>query len=186
MKNIDQTLSKVLQKHRNGAVIMLELPAEQYFGASINSIKFLTRKGFAGLYVSFQRPYPNLVSMFREAKINAKKILVVHACPMPGESPDPKCTCVPLDANIDDFVKAIYTSLEKIKNRKKFVFIDSLTTIALYKQLSEFMRFSEFLIRQVRKQDSEQIILLFNVAKDFAQKKFIKDIALKTDEVIVV
>ena len=46
------------------------------------------------------------------------------------------------------------------------------------------MRFSEFLIRIVRKNEVENVI--FNVARDLVQKKFIRDIALRVDKVISV
>jgi KaiC/GvpD/RAD55 family RecA-like ATPase len=97
---------------------------------------------------------------------------------------DPKCVHISEDIDIDDLVRAIYTSLPKLKGSKKFIFIDSLTTISLYKPLSETMRFSEFLIRTVKKAETESITLIFNVAKDLAQEKFIKDIALHVDEII--
>jgi hypothetical protein len=73
-----------------------------------------------------------------------------------------------------------------LKSKKRFVFIDSLTTITLYKPLSETMRFSEFLVRTVRKDEAENITLIFNVAKDLAQKRFIRDVAFHVDQVISV
>jgi len=185
MKNVEKHISKVLAKHKQGAVVMLELPAENYFETGADFIKLLANKGFRGLYVSFQRPYQNVASLLKDKGVSLDKFLFVHACTVPGEKPDPRCTCVPMDSGIDEFAKAIYTNLSRLKGKKKFIFVDSLTTIVLYKQLSEFMRFSEFLIREVKNND-KQVLLLFNVAKDVAQKKFIKDVALKADEVIVV
>ena len=44
------------------------------------------------------------------------------------------------------------------------------------------LRFSEFLIGVVRKHEVEKVI--FNVAHDLAQKKFIQDIALHVDEIV--
>jgi len=38
----------------------------------------------------------------------------------------------------------------------------------------------------VRKENEENVILIFNVAKDLTQKKFIKDIAFHVDQVICV
>ena len=48
------------------------------------------------------------------------------------------------------------------------------------------MRFSEFLMRTVRKENEENVMLIFNVATDLTQKKFIRDVAFHVDQVISV
>ena len=81
-------------------------------------------------------------------------------------------------------MRASYTGLPRLQSEKTFIFIDSLTTIALYKPLSETMRFSEFLVSLVRKEEKQQTSLIFNVAEDLAQKKFIQEVAFRVDEVV--
>ena len=190
---INETQKKLLEtaikKHERGAVIMMELPADAYFDKNITSIKILTELDFDGIYISFQRPFKNLFSLFEKQGIDINKLLFIDIATALGEHEQEKHTrCVHISPNIDidELVRAIYTSLPKLKGKKKFIFIDSLTTITLYKPLSETMRFSEFLVRSVKKHEVENVILVFNVAKDLAQKKFIKDIALRVDEVITV
>jgi hypothetical protein len=41
-------------------------------------------------------------------------------------------------------------------------------------------------MRTVRKENEENVILIFNVAKDLAQKKFIREVAFHVDQVISV
>ena len=181
-----ETLKETIKKYENGAVIMIELPTESYFEASSSSIKALMNEGFEGVYISFQRPFKNVFSLFFDKGINVDGLLFIDATTAPDERilEDSKCIHISEKIDIDELVRAIYTSLPKLKSKKKFIFIDSLTTIALYKPLSETMRFSEFLIRTVRKNETENMILIFNVAKDLVQEKFIKDIALHVDDVI--
>lgn len=126
-------------------------------------------------------------SLLKQQKINTKKFFIVDvATAFVQEEHDRHERCVHISPaiDIDELVRAIYTFLDRIKSKKKFIFIDSLTTIALYKPLSEVLRFSEFLTRIVRNHKVEGVMLIFNVAKDLAQKRFIKDIALNVDEVI--
>ena len=178
-------LSEALKKHKQGAIVMMELPAESYFESNIASIKLLTSKGLGGVYISFQRPYKNIFSLLKQKGIKPNNLIFIDAATaVGGEARESEGRCVHIspDIDIDELVRAIYTSLPKLKNKKKFVFIDSLTTIALYKPLSEILRFSEFLMRMVRNREIDNVI--FNVAKDLAQKKFIQDIAIKADEVI--
>jgi len=75
---------------------------------------------------------------------------------------------------------------KELKRRKRFIFVDSLKTLTIYKPLPEAMRFSEFLIRTVKKHEVENVTLIFNVAIDLAQKKFINELAFRVDELIKV
>jgi len=59
-----------------------------------------------------------------------------------------------------------------------------LSTITLYKPLSETMRFSEFLVKTVRREASNDLALIFNVSSDLTQKDFIKDVAFRVDNVV--
>ena len=189
----DQTINlieqMILQSYRKGVIVMVESPTDTYFEINLSIIKLLMNKGFQGIYISFQRPFKNVSSIFKTKGININELLFIDtATAFSGEQQhdDMHCINVSQALDIDELVKAIYTSMPKLNSQKKFIFIDSLTTIALYKPFSEIMRFSEFLMGTVRKVDVGNIILIFNVAKDLAQKKFIRDVAFRVDRVITV
>jgi len=189
MAQTKNKLTNILKKHKDGAIIMMELPEETYLQSNIASIKLLIRTGFEGIYISLNRPFKNIISFLKKNSVNIDKLLFIDlASVMYGEAleNDPRCIYVPKSMNVDALVRAIYTSLSRLKSKKKFVFIDSLTTITLYIPLSETMRLSDFLMRTVRQHDIENVSLIFNVARDLRQKKFIKDIAMQVDEVISV
>jgi KaiC/GvpD/RAD55 family RecA-like ATPase len=184
-----KSIEQAIQMDKHGVIIMIELPVNAYFEMNSSTIKLLTNQGFEGIYISFQRPFKNIFSFFKSEGIDTSTILFVDAATtLSGEqqNEDPRCIHISQSLDIDELVKAIYLSLPKLKGQKKFIFIDSLTTISLYKPLSQIMRFSEFLMRTVRKENEENVILIFNVAKDLTQKKFIKDIAFHVDQVISV
>lgn len=184
-----KSIEQAIQMDKHGVIIMMELPVNAYFETNFSTIKLLTNQGFQGVYISFQRPFKNIFSFFKSEGIDTSTILFVDAATaLSGEqqNEDPRCIHISQALDIDELVKAIYLSLPKLKSKKKFIFIDSLTTISLYKPLSQIMRFSEFLMRTVRKENEENVILIFNVAKDLTQKKFIKDIAFHVDQVISV
>ena len=141
--------------------------------------------GFERVYISFQRPFRNISAMFQQSEIDVNKLIVIDVAAALAETTQEKnsrCVHISPEIDIDELVKAIYTSLKKLKAEKKFIFIDSLTTISLYKPLSETLRFSEFLMRTVKTE--KNLTLIFNVAKYLSQKRFIEDIALQVDEVV--
>jgi len=168
---------------------MMEIPSDSYFESNSKSIELLQNEGFEGIYISFQRPFENVSHMLSQRGINMEKLLFVDLASMLTKHETRKnaqCINISSSIDIDELVRAIYLSLQKINSNKKFVFIDSLSTITLYKPLSETLRFSEFLIRTVAKGDINNVALIFNVAKNLSQKKFIKDVVVNVDEIIQV
>jgi archaellum biogenesis ATPase FlaH len=180
------TLESALKDPKK-AVIMLESPTNAYFDANANNVKTLIQNGFEGVYISSQRPFKNVFSLFEEKGIDTSKVLIIDTISACEGASGKKTDCIPISEKkmVDETVRAIYTELSKLKSRKVFIFIDSLTTMALYQPLSEVMRFCEFLMGTVTKQDAKRAVLVFGVAKELAQKKFIQDIALRVDETIL-
>lgn len=185
---IDQSLVNVMNKNKHGIVIMTELPSENYFDISASCIKRMVDDGYEGIYISFQRPYANLSSSLQRRGVDINKLLFIDvASSLAMESQDSNPNVVHISQNIDinELIHTIYTTLPKVKTRGKFIYIDSLSTITLHKPLSETLRFSEFLIRTTQKTPlDESVFLIFNVSKDLTQRKFIKDIALRVNEVV--
>jgi KaiC/GvpD/RAD55 family RecA-like ATPase len=188
VENHTQELLGALRRHENGSVIMTELPSDTYMMVASSSLRALLEDGFEGVYISFQRPFSNLVSVLKDHDVNVEKLIVVDvasAIAQEERAVHDRCVHISEQIDINELVRAIYTSLPRLSRGKRFVFIDSISTISLHKPLSETLRFSEFLMRTVKKASSSDVThLIFNVAQGLSQKKFIKDIALKVHETI--
>jgi KaiC/GvpD/RAD55 family RecA-like ATPase len=185
MEKLELALNEVL-KTGKGKSILLELDAESYLETNIKTIKKLQKKGLSGVYVSIQRPFKNISSLLKKQGIDLNKLIFIDVASAASKETPEKCKgCVHISPElaVDELVKAIYTSLETMKS-KKFIFIDSLTTFALHKPISETLRFSEFLMRQIK--DRKDLVLILNVAKDLSHKKFIQDVVLNADKTIKV
>jgi hypothetical protein len=97
---------------------------------------------------------------------------------------DPRCICIPPDMEIEKMVQTIYSSLIKLKGDKKFVFVDSLTTMALYEPMAEASKLPEFLVETIKAKGFENVAFIFNVAEELTQKSYVEDIAIYADEFI--
>ena len=185
MEKLELALNKIL-KTGKGTSLLLELDTKSYLETNIKTIKKLQKKGFGGVYVSIQRPFKNVSSVLKKQDINLNKIIFIDVASAASKETQEKCKgCVYIspELDVDELVNTISTSLEKVKG-KKFIFIDSLTTFALHKPISEILRFSEFLMMQVK--DRKDIILILNVAKDLTNKKFVQDVIANADKTIKV
>ena len=167
-----------------GSVILLESPAEGYFEVNLESVRFLLDDGYEGVYMSFQRPFNNLVSNFERCGIDTNKLLIVDGATVfcgGALEKDPRCVEVSDNMDFSDLVKAVYNSLLRLKGEKRFVFVDSLSTMALYKPVPEALKFCDALISDAKDERFEEVTFLFNVAKDLANTCYIDDIAMYAD-----
>jgi hypothetical protein len=180
-------LVHAITTHTAGAVLMMELPSEQYFTANASSIKVLTDTGYEGVYVSFQRPFVNIFSLFQKQGINVDKLLIIDgatACIEGMQEKNPRCVPISSSLDLTVLIQTICMSLSRLTNRERFVCIDSLSTMALYEPFSDPFKVSEMLIRMVRKQGFDHVTFILNVSEDLSRKRFFKDVARYADEFI--
>lgn len=186
--NVTELINEGINRQKENFVAILEVPEENYLDVNLETIKVLVEKfGYSGLYITIQRPHTNLMKQFEKRDIDAKKIYFIDAASSAAEETGKQtknCMYVPKELNIDDLTRATYKMLPGIKGGKKFLFLDSITTLMLYQPLSETLRFAEFLTRTLRKSDLSAIIM--NVGKELAQERFIRDIVFQCDEIITI
>ncbi len=183
MEQLESALTEIL-KTEKGESILLELDTESYLGIIIKTIRQLQEKGLSGVYVSIQRPFKNISSLLEKQGIDLNKLIFIDVASAVSKETPEKCKgCVHIspELDIDELVKAIYTSLDQMKG-KKFIFIDSLTTFALHKPISETLRFFEFLMRRIK--NEKDIVLILNVAKDLSHNAFVQHVVTQADKII--
>src|SRR3989344_3660084 len=185
MKKLELAINEIL-KTKKGTSIVLEIDTKSYLEINIKTIQKLKKQGLSSVYVSMQRPFKNISSLLKKQGIDLNKLIFIDVASAVSKETPKQCKgCVHISPklDIDELIKAIYTSLDQMKG-KKFIFIDSLTTFALHKPISETLRFFEFLMRRVK--DGKDIALILNAAKDLSHKKFIQDVVVHADKTIEV
>jgi len=182
-----KALNQAIEQYENEGVILLETPAENYIHTNIDSMKSMLKNGFEGIYISFQRPFSNLSSFFKQQGVDPNKLFIIDcATAFAGEKPYDNTRCISMsqDFEADEMVKTILSTLSKLDGKNKFVFVDSLTTLAIHQSIFETSRFTDLLIDSIKDSYSESISFVFNVAKDLKQKVFIDNLMRYVDESI--
>ena len=182
-----KAIKEALKGHIDNSVILLETPVENYFEANLSSVKALLGNGFEGVYLSFQRPFNNISSLFERQDVDINKLFVIDgATAFIGEvnEKNPRCVQISMDSGAEGIVKTICSSLNKLKGKNRFVFVDSLTTLALYDPLSKSGGFPDFLMNSIRKNDIENVVILFNVAEDLMESRCLRSLYSYADEYI--
>ncbi len=153
-REYNRILNERLKDLDSEAVVVIESPAENYLQANVSSVKSMLDNGFEGVYLSFQRPFKNISCLFEEEGIELDRLFVIDFATAFSNSDqefNPRCVNVNPGVTVEDMVNTICSSLEKLSQDKRFVFVDSLSTLALHEEFSETMRFPEYLINTIRK-----------------------------------
>jgi KaiC/GvpD/RAD55 family RecA-like ATPase len=175
---INDSFTNNICKNNKSGTFLLELPSDDYFVASSASVKCLTEKGYKGIYLSFQRPFENIYNLFDKYEINNDNVVIIDC----ANSKEDFVNISSFDN--DKLCKKITDGLKELKGEKKFVFIDSLTTIALYKKESEIKKLAKTLIELKNSKHFDNLLILFNVSEELSSKRFVKDISSYADDTI--
>ncbi|MFH0885438.1 MAG: hypothetical protein V1861_07050 [Candidatus Micrarchaeota archaeon] len=180
-KKIAQSLGTAMKRHEKGAVIAIEIPPAAHLKANAASVSLIMGMGYSGIYLTFHVPFEDILSDLKSQGADMDKIIFVTCdAKKSGES---RCVIVPKGCNVNDIIVAVGVALPKLKSAKKFIFVDSLTTLSASRQLAEALKFSEFLKRLIKEREVDMVILAFD-SNDAVHMKFIEDTAIHVDEIV--
>lgn len=181
MDKLMRDFEAALRRHERGAIIAIEAP-EGSAAINASSIRILLAAGMDGVYIDFRRTTKDAAAHLKKCGAGPARLVLISAIgECAGETP-PGCIQMPPGESTGELVRAVQSALSALNSPKKFIFVDSLAQLADSASLAETMKFSEFLTRLVGKRDVEYVILAFEASS--ARKKFIKDTAIRVDEVI--
>jgi len=169
----------------NGAeIILVKVDAKNYVKVSLEIVKFFS--GFAGgIYVTLNKPYFSLKKMLAKEGIDLGKLYFIDSITMQvgGEvidedrcfylsSPDP----VQLQVTIE-------RAMDLINTNNRFIYIDSLSTISLYKSFETLIKFLRHITGKIRLKGF--VGTIFTLEKEM-DETYYSQITLMCDEVIEV
>jgi len=187
INNID--ITKLLKDHfsrlNQGWVGLLQVPVEKSMEVNIEALHTLQELGYEGIYITLSKDYLELSKFFREKDIDMGRLAFIDGVSqMYGigavDSPNVKYISGPI--SLDGIVAAITDIVPAMKSTKKFVFLDSITTVLLYNSLERTLKFSEFLTSSLKRLQVAGVMV--SVSKGFANDKLIKELTKMSNEVI--
>lgn len=165
-------------------IILVKVDAKSYVKVSLDIVKFFT--SFAdGVYVTLNKPYFSLKRMLTKEGIDLNKLYFIDSITMQvgGEvmdeercfylsSPDP----VQLQVTIE-------RAMDLITSNNRFIYIDSLSTISLYKSFETLIKFLRHITGKIRLRGF--VGTIFTLEKEM-DETYYSQITLMCDEVIEV
>ncbi len=187
INNIDipKLLNEKFRKLGQGWITLLQIPVEKSLDVNVEAIKVLQSLGYEGIYITLSKDYIELSKVFKERGIDMGKLAFIDGISQMygiGKVEAPNVTYVDGPLSIDVISESVTKIVPTMKSAKKFVSLDSITTVLLYNSLERTLQFSNFLTESLKKLQVVGIVV--SVSKGFANENLIKELTKVSNEVI--
>ena len=158
-------LDKFLKNMPLNKVVLFLVNPKKYMNVNLEIIKIVIKQNkFSGIYITVNRPFSTLVNIMEKKGIDTDKIFFIDCItkmiPSPrGISLVPRkkfevkknCIFIPSPARLTEIGLALSEALSGMKHPKtKFLYLDSLSTLSIYNDLSTIAKFVHFLTTRIR------------------------------------
>ena len=154
-------LEKELSGLAQGWIVLVETSAENALEVSLAAIKILMDENYNGIIVSANRPYSNLLSLYKKNNINTKKLFIIDClCKSQDAKPEQadNASCLESASHLTEISFALSECMDKIKGNK-FIFIDSITTMLIHNPSNVFARFIHGILTKMRMNEVNGLLI---------------------------
>ncbi|MEM7821535.1 MAG: hypothetical protein QXX38_01840 [Candidatus Aenigmatarchaeota archaeon] len=151
----ERKLKDYIRKIKPKSVILFIIDAKKYHKIHPKLLKTIIReKSFAGIYITVNKPYEVLLRYLKENDIRTDGIFFIDAISkMVAEEikMTEDCLFIPSPSQLTDLAIALSQALEGMKRKeKKFIFLDSVSTLLVYNPFEVVAKFVHFIISRLR------------------------------------
>jgi len=163
-------------------ILYLETSPEKVFEVSIAVVKYFSQKNDKGIILSANRPYTNLLSVFKKNNIEVSKMVILDGLSKSQNADEPAENVVFIDnlSALTDISLAVDEHINHTPD-SKFLFIDSLTTMLIHNKPIVLARFIHNILTKMRLKGVGGVIISL---KDNSNPDVRADIAQLCDKVI--
>ena len=163
-------------------VVMAIVPFRNFEEVNFHLLDLLIKRyDSKGSYITINRPYKSMVQLLKNKNINFKNMFFIDCITKElserGSAKD--CYFVGSPSNLTEIAIALDPVFKEGKH--KFIFLDSLDTLAIYNPIDSVIKFAHFLTSKVRLHDISGIFLAVHENSD---EKLMMELAQFCDKVI--
>ncbi len=154
-------LAGALQQLKTKNLLLLSLDAQRYHEAQPLIIKNLAQKS-KGIYVSFNKQYFELQSIFEKTGIDKDKVYCIDAISKSDKNVPKECYCLNSPQSLTE-LSIVLSNL--LKQKYGFILFDSLSSLLIYNNLETVERFIHYLIGKMKYFQIKGVFILLNDSK---------------------
>ncbi|AKG91463.1 hypothetical protein GAH_01232 [Geoglobus ahangari] len=169
---------------RGNEVILIKTPVRSYFNVVYDVLRFLTSVS-EGIYVSLSKPCFSIKKQLEREGVNVNRLIFVDCAtkPFTGTVPS-EGACVFIESpNPVQIAVYVEKAMNMVNSDLRFVYMDSLSTISLYKSPETLIKFMRQLTGRIRLKGFKAIIV---VVENEIEPPYLAQLSLMCDSVIEV
>lgn len=166
-------------------VVLLQTPVEETLAINTETVKILQSFGYDGIYVTFTKDYLELSSLFGQSGIDVTRLSFIDGVSrMYGvkQVASAGVVYIPGPLSIENVSENLLKLIPNMKSEKRFVFLDSITTVLLYNSLERTLEFHQTIITMLKKMNVVGVVVF--LVKGFVNQKLVDQLSSAANETI--
>jgi hypothetical protein len=166
-------------------ITLIETSPEKAFEVSTITVKLLSKNNRSGIIISANRPYSNLLNIYKKNDINPKKLFILDCISKNLNGHNHKSKNVVFIENLSSLTDISLSLSEQIDkmNGNRFIFFDSITTMLIHNKPYVFARFVHSILTKMRLNGVGGVLITL---QDKTSREIRAEIAQLCDKVIVI
>lgn len=171
MQKVKETFKKYTNNLKDYVVLVL-VNSDTYQEANLEILKALiTEQKVPGIYVTLNKPYRVLQRLMSQNSIDENMVIFIDAVTQTKNMETkkiPRCLFMGSPEKLSDLSLALDQAVKALNTEEKFIFFDSLNTLAIFNNPAIVARFVHFMASKMREWKVKGIII--SLDKDIEQK----------------
>lgn len=176
----------IKEKIKEQDIVLLITKPENYSKLILNLLNFLLVKmKLFGIYVTINKPFDSLSAWLEKNNIDVNKLFFIDAVTRTVAERSvltEKCLFISSPTNLTDLSISLVQILKNPKPEKKFILLDSLSTLLIYNSPETVLQFVHFISSRIR---MSRILGMFLCLEEEKSKKVISSLSQFCDKVVV-
>ena len=184
IEDLIKTITRELKDQTEPGISLVLTTAKTYNEANIALTEYMVNvKGLPGVYVTLNKPYRTMKKTL-DGKVDLRMLIFIDAITKStGGKLESSDECLYLDSmqNLTDLGVAIDQAINAIPSDRKFLMLDSLSTLLIYSQVGSVSKFIHFLTAKIRSYDVDGVLLSLVHGED---DEFLSQLSMFCDQTI--
>ncbi|MFH1779532.1 MAG: hypothetical protein ABH803_00100 [Candidatus Micrarchaeota archaeon] len=153
-------IEKKFGKINEGEIVLVLISPQKYVETNLELLKYLQKMRMRGVYITINKPHSVLCNLFKKNKVDCSSIFFIDCVSelIHSDTSRSKNVVFVSPKNLTGISIAISELIKSIEGRK-YVFIDSLSTLLIYNSLGSLNKFSHFLTNRFRSNGVTSVFL---------------------------
>lgn len=162
-KKVEQGINKL---DSDIQLILFSTESKKYNEINISALQNLLKKQYSGIYVTLNKSYETIKGVLEKNKINTKSLIFIDAISNIKGKKAGECLFVGSPQDLTGICIAITEGVKSITQKRKFLVIDSISTLLIYNPGGAITKFIHFLSTLARDENCALILIMAGEEKE--------------------